>query len=136
MEESWTKRGNHLIGKLFLLRVFENSSCRTFELWKKHNMEKIGFFSRNMNSLRVMENSSYRRWSYRSSTVYIDSGAVRITLIRPVRVQQGTAAKNICRLGPVRHWCRGSATVTASRRALGPAQGTGGSFRGGKVAGA
>jgi hypothetical protein len=33
-------------------------------------MESIGVFSGNMNSLQVMENSSYRRSSYRSSTVY------------------------------------------------------------------
>jgi hypothetical protein len=42
-----------------------------FELWKKHNMEEIRvFFFGNMNPLRVIENSDYRRSSYRSSTVY------------------------------------------------------------------
>jgi hypothetical protein len=40
-------------------RKFE---LQKFELWKKHNTESIRlFFSGNMNSLRVMENSSYRR---------------------------------------------------------------------------
>jgi hypothetical protein len=34
-------------------------------------------FSGNMNSLRVMENSSYRRSSYRSSTVVDNSGIPR-----------------------------------------------------------
>jgi hypothetical protein len=47
-------------------RKFE---LQNFELWKKHNMESIEVSSGNMNSLRVMENSSYRRSSYRSSTV-------------------------------------------------------------------
>jgi hypothetical protein len=100
MEESSTKRGKNLIGKIFLLRALENSSCinssygrnfdlwrkklnrenlspssyrkfelQKFELWKKHIMESIGVFSGNMNSLRVMENSSERRSSYKSSTV-------------------------------------------------------------------
>jgi hypothetical protein len=55
----------HLIGKTFLLRVKENSSCRNSSNGR-NNMESIGVFSGNMNSLRVMENSSYRR-----STVYI-----------------------------------------------------------------
>jgi hypothetical protein len=34
-------------------------------------MEKIRVFSGNMNSLRVMENSSYRRSSYGSLTVFL-----------------------------------------------------------------
>jgi hypothetical protein len=36
-------------------------------------MEEIRVFFGNMNSLRVLENSSYRRSSYRSSTVFLSS---------------------------------------------------------------
>jgi hypothetical protein len=41
-------------------------------------MEKIGVFSGNMNSVRVMENSSNRRSSYRSSTVIVSWRRIKI----------------------------------------------------------
>jgi hypothetical protein len=65
MEESSIYRGENLTGKNFLLRVIENSSYGRNITWKRYE-----FFSGNMNSLRVMESSSCRRSSYRSSTVF------------------------------------------------------------------
>jgi hypothetical protein len=53
----------NLIAKIFSFEL------QKFALWKKHNTESIGVSSGNMNSLRVMENSRYRRSSYKSSTV-------------------------------------------------------------------
>jgi hypothetical protein len=69
MEESSIYRGKNLIGKNFLLRVIENSSCRNSSYGRNITWKRYEFFSGNMNSLRVMENSSYRRSSYRSTTV-------------------------------------------------------------------
>jgi hypothetical protein len=69
--ETSTYRGKNFFGKFFSLRL-----NRKFELWKKHNMEKMGVFYGNMNSLRVMENSSYRRSSCGSSTVLM----IKITI--------------------------------------------------------
>jgi hypothetical protein len=51
MEESSTYRGKHLIRKIFLLRVIENSSYgRKFDLYRKNLIGKIFL-------LRVIENS-------------------------------------------------------------------------------
>jgi hypothetical protein len=54
---------------MFLLRVIENSSCRNSSNGRNITWKRQEFFSGNINSLRVMENPSYRRSSYRSSSV-------------------------------------------------------------------
>jgi hypothetical protein len=69
MEESSIYRGKKLNRENISPSSHRKFELQKFELWKKHNMESIGVFSGNMNSFRVMENSSYRRSSYRSSTV-------------------------------------------------------------------
>jgi hypothetical protein len=69
MEESSTDRGKHLIGKIFLLLVIENSSCRNASYGRNITWKRYEFFSGNMNSLWVIENSSFWRSSYRSSTI-------------------------------------------------------------------
>jgi hypothetical protein len=141
MKESSSYRGKHLIGKIFLLRVIENSSCKNssygrkfdflrkklnrekcspsshrkfkfqkFELWKKHNMEKIWVFSSNMNSLLVVENSGYKRSSYRSSTVFrylvvlqVNSGRstviqnFRTTCLNRTAPRLAHAERHVCR---------------------------------------
>jgi hypothetical protein len=66
MEESSIYKGKNLIRKNFLLRDIENSSCRNSSYGRNITWKRSEFFSGNMNSLRVMENSSYR-----SSTVFI-----------------------------------------------------------------
>jgi hypothetical protein len=91
MEESSIYRGKNLIGKIFLLRVIENSSCRYSRNGRNITWKRYEFFSGNMNSLRVVENSSHRRSSYRSSTVLKTLG--KLALLRSIKIWEDNIIK-------------------------------------------
>jgi hypothetical protein len=95
MEESSIYRGKNLIGKNFLLRVVENPSCRNSSYVRNITWKRYEFFSGNINSLRVMENSSYRR-----STVLV------------VHIAQSRGVKLIVHYGPLKKEVTVSAAIT------------------------
>jgi hypothetical protein len=91
MEERSIYRGKNLIWKNVLLRVIENSSCRNSSCGRNIPWKIYEFFSGNMNSIRVMENSSYRRSSYRSSTVFINLCVQSGVIVYPASYPMGIA---------------------------------------------